>query len=209
MTRFHQFVTDGEGWETKRVEVSFENPYLQIQKIQVTSPSRSEAFEWTVCHRKGGVAVAAQTPEGGFVMIRQERVPFRESFWEFPAGQIEESQGHDQEAIIATGMRELEEEAGYALGQGGEVESLHYYASSPGFTDEHVYMLWVRGVVPALGGSHQDPGESILEVRVFSGAEIVGMVRSGTIRDANTLCCLARLGAFGAWASNDRTGIGE
>lgn len=199
MKRFHHFVKEGSGWETRGVEVEFENAYLQIQRVELVSPTRSEPFAWTVCHRKAGVAVAAQTEEGGWVLIRQERVPFREAFWEFPAGQVDEAQAHAESTIVAAGLRELGEEAGYGLGEAGRVQGMHYYASSPGFTDEHVYMIWLRGVVPLPGGAHQDPGESILEVRVFSGEELRQMVREGTIRDANTLCSLARLAALGGW----------
>jgi 8-oxo-dGTP pyrophosphatase MutT (NUDIX family) len=197
LSRFHQFVREGSGWETRAVEVEFENPYLEIQRVHLVSPTRREPFGWTVCHRKAGVAVAAQTEQGGWVLIRQERVPFREAFWEFPAGQIDEAQAHEESTIVAAGLRELGEEAGYGLGENGRVRGMHYYASSPGFTDEHVYMIWVQGVVPLAQGVHQDPGESILEVRVFSDVELREMVREGVIRDANTLCSFARLAALG------------
>ncbi len=196
--QFHEFVQDGPGWVTHNREVVFENPFLEIQKVNLSSPARPEGFEWTVCHRKGGVAVAAQTREGGFVLIRQERVPIRAELWEFPAGQIDESRGHDPEAVQAAGLRELKEESGYEMGPDGEVVPMGYFLSSPGFTDEHTYLLWVRGVVPSAEGASHDPGEAIVEVRVFSAVELRQMVAHGEIRDANTLCCLAKLSVFAA-----------
>ncbi|MEY5027436.1 MAG: hypothetical protein RLZZ244_2964 [Verrucomicrobiota bacterium] len=199
--RFHGFVQEGAGWRTHAREVVFANPYLEIQRVSLTSPARPEPFEWTVCHRKGGVAVAAQTREGRFVMVRQERVPFQRQLWEFPAGQIDESQGHDAGAVVATGLRELQEEAGYELGPGGEVRRMEYFLSSPGFTDEHVYLLWVRGVVVSPRGAAHDEGEAIVEVREFSGEELRAMVLSGEICDANTLCCLSKLAALGIWCA--------
>ncbi len=207
MRRFHEFVQESGGWETRSVEVEFENAYLQIQRVKVVSPTRAEPFEWTVCHRKAGVAVAAQTVDGGWVLIRQERVPFRAAFWEFPAGQVDEGGVHGEEAIVAAGLRELGEEAGYGLGEGGGVRMLHLYASSPGFADEHVHLIWVQGVVPLPGGRHQDPGESILEVRVFSAEELQKMVCEGVLRDANTLCAVARLYAVGALRGSPRAGF--
>ncbi|MEK0445068.1 MAG: hypothetical protein RLZZ399_389 [Verrucomicrobiota bacterium] len=203
--RFHRFVQDGEGWGTREREVLFANPFLEVHRVQVTSPARQDPFEWTVCHRKAGVAVAAQAPCGGFVMVRQERVPLRAHLWEFPAGQIDETgkvEGEQaMEVVVATGLRELGEEAGYELGPEGEVVSMRHFLSSPGFTDEHTYLLWLRGVVPRSAGPARDAAEAISEVRVFSISELRHMVVSGEIRDANTLCALARLTALGGWES--------
>lgn len=193
---FHDAIPDREGWNTHRRESLFINPYLEIQRVQVSTPTRPVPFEWTVCHRKAGVVIAPQTPEGGFLLIRQERVPIRRTIWEFPAGQIDESTGHTWEAVVATGLRELREETGYELAPDGTVEPMHLYVSSPGFTDEHCHQIWVRGVVPGGQGLDLDPNECITEVRVFSALELRNMVAEGQICDANTLSCLARLSAL-------------
>lgn len=180
-------------------EVLFSNPFLEVHRVQVVSPSRPEPFEWTVCHRKAGVCVVPRTPNGRLVLICQERVPIQSALWEFPAGQIDEATGHSLELVIQTGLRELHEEAGYELGPGAEVRSLHYFHSSAGFADEHCYMILADGVRQSADGLHADPGEMILEVREFSAEEVRAMVVSGQIRDANTLCSLARLAALGEW----------
>ncbi|MEI6715067.1 MAG: NUDIX hydrolase [Verrucomicrobiota bacterium] len=199
--RFHQFVQEQGGWKMHSREVVYSNPFLEIQQVFCSSPARPEPFVWTVCHRKAGVAVAAQTPDGGFVMIRQERVPVCSELWEFPAGQIDEAMGHDDAAVVATGLRELREESGYELAPGGEITPMQYFMSSPGYADEHTYLLWVRGVVPSLDGAKPDTAESISEARVFSGEEVRRMVATGEVRDANTLCCLAKLSALGVWGA--------
>jgi len=193
---FHDFVKDEEGWSLKKSTVLFSHQYLEINQQQLCSPSRSEPFEWTVCHRKAGVVVAAQTPEGGFVLVRQERVPVRATLWEFPAGQIEEGGAHDWQIIRDTALRELSEESGYEPLAHAEVVPMHHFLASPGFTDEHCYQVWIKGVVPGLKGMHLDPNEAITAVRVFGWDELQQMVVSGEIRDANTLCCIARLGAL-------------
>jgi ADP-ribose pyrophosphatase len=200
---FHNAIPEKDGWSTHTRELLFANPHLEIQRVHVSSPSRPEPFEWTVCHRKAGVVIAAQTPEGGFVMIRQERVPIRRTIWEFPAGQIDEATGHTWEAVVATGLRELREETGYELGPGAVVEPMHLFVSSPGFTDEHCHQIWVRGAVPGARGMDLDHNECILEVRVFSPQELRVMVAEGRICDANTLSCLARLAALSPlWDQN-------
>lgn len=197
--RFHQFVESSGGWGVRAREVLFSNPFLEIHRVRMVSPGRPAPFEWTVCHRKAGVCVVPQTAGGKYVLIRQERVPIQAALWEFPAGQIEESEAHTFDKVVETGLRELREEAGYELDAGGEVRPLHHFLSSAGFSDEHCYMLHLRGVRPSAGGAHADVGEMILDVREFSSAEVRAMVVSGEIRDANTLCSLARLAALGDW----------
>lgn len=199
--RFHDFVNAAEGWVTHLREVLFSNPFVEIHRVKMSSPTRGGEFQWTVCHRKPGVCVAAQTPEGGFVMIRQERVPIQDSLWEFPAGQIDHGGRHDWKTVCQTGLRELLEEAGYEPAKGAEIVSLHHFLTSAGFTDEHCHLMWVRGVHPSPHGAHHDAGEAITDVRVFSPDELRAMVASGEVRDANTLSCLARLTALGAWGA--------
>lgn len=194
---FHDFIHDRDGWTTLRDETNFANPHVEVHSVVVTSPTRPAPFPWTVCHRKAAVVVAGQTMDGKFVLVRQERVPIRATIWEFPAGQIEEATEHDEKAIRATGLRELREESGYELAPGGELIPLGYFFPSCGFTDEHSHLLLARPVVAVAGGQKLDPNEAIPEVRAFSAEEFQQMIRSGEIRDANTLAAFARMVASG------------
>jgi 8-oxo-dGTP pyrophosphatase MutT (NUDIX family) len=193
---FHSFTSDGEGWQTVGDEIAFANPYLEVHRVTVTSPSRPEPFTWTVCHRKAAVVVAAQDAEGRFIMVRQERVPIRASIWEFPAGQIDEATGQDETAIRRTGIRELREESGYEPAPGALVESLGHFFPSAGFTDEHSHLLSVRPVAPHPQGHEHDEAEAIIDCRAFTGEELRAMIASGEVRDANTLAAFARLVAM-------------
>jgi ADP-ribose pyrophosphatase len=193
--RFHDFIRDGQGWRTVSDETLFANPYLEVHKVTVTSPTRSTAFPWTVTHRKGAVVIAARTPEKKLLLVRQERVPIRATIWEFPAGQIDNNEEPD--AIRATGLRELGEEAGYELAPGGTVQSLGFFFPSAGFTDEHSHLLLAEPVVPSAGGAKPDSAEAITECRVFSADELRAMIASGEVRDANTLAAFARMVAMG------------
>jgi ADP-ribose pyrophosphatase len=196
MDRFHRFIQNGEGWSVVSSEMLFANPYVEVHKAMVTSPTRPEAFPWTVVHRKGAVVVAPMTAEGKLLLIRQERVPIRATIWEFPAGQIDDTS--DPDAVRATGLRELEEEAGHELAPGGEILSLGHFFPSSGFTDEHSHLLLARPVVPASGGAKPDAAESITDCRAFSVEEIRAMIASGEICDANTLVAFARMVATGS-----------
>ena len=195
MENFHRFIRDSEGWCVVSSEQQFANPYVEVHRAFVTSPTRPEPFPWTVVHRKGAVVVAPVTADGRFVLVRQERVPIRATIWEFPAGQIDDTSEPD--AIRATGLRELEEEAGYELAPGGDVISLGHFFPSSGFTDEHSHLVLARPVVPAAGGAKPDAAESITDCRAFSTEEFRAMIASGEIRDSNTLCAFARMIAMG------------
>ena len=195
MDRFHRFIQNGDGWSVVSSELQFANPYVEVHKAMVTSPTRHEPFPWTVVHRKGAVVVAPMTADGRFILVRQERVPIRATIWEFPAGQIDDTS--DPDAIRATGLRELEEEAGHTLAPGGEIVSLGHYFPSSGFTDEHSHLVLARLVVPTAGGAKPDAAESITDCRAFSVQEIRAMIASGEICDANTLVTFARMVALG------------
>ncbi|GDX11945.1 hypothetical protein LBMAG57_37170 [Verrucomicrobiota bacterium] len=194
MEKFHRFIQSTEGWSVLAGEMQFANPYVEVHRATVTSPTRPEPFTWTVVHRKGAVVVAPMTADGRFILVRQERVPIRATIWEFPAGQIDDTS--DPDAIRATGLRELTEEAGYELAPGGDLISLGHYFPSCGFTDEHSHLVLARPVVPAAGGAKPDAAESITECRAFSTDEFRAMIASGEIRDANTLSAFARMVAM-------------
>ncbi|HEY3898441.1 MAG TPA: NUDIX hydrolase [Chthoniobacter sp.] len=191
---FHDFICDSEGWQTQHDETLHANDYLSVHRVTTTSPTRPKAFQWTVVHRKGAVVVAPMTASGQFLLVRQERVPIRATIWEFPAGQIDDHE--EEDAIHATGLRELREESGYELAPGGELLSLGYFFPSAGFTDEHSHLLLARPVVPSPRGNQLDPNEAITECRAFSPEEFRAMIASGEIRDANTLAAFARMAAL-------------
>lgn len=192
---FQQFIRDTDGWRTAATEVQFANPHVEVHRVTVASPTRAQPFPWTVCHRKAGVVIAPMTAAGDFLLVQEERVPIRRTIWAFPAGQIDDSEEPD--AVRATGLRELREEAGHELAEKGEVVPLGYFFPSPGFTDEHSHLLLARPVVPAPGGAEPDANEGILDCRTFSPAELRAMIASGEVSDANTLAAFARLVALG------------
>ena len=191
---FHHFIQDGPGWQTLGDETLFANAHLAIHRPTLTSPTRAEPFTWTVCHRKSAVVVVPVLADGKLLLVRQERVPIRATIWEFPAGQIDDHA--EQDAIRATGLRELREEAGYELDAGGEVQNLGHFFPSCGFTDEHSHLLLARPVVPHAHGQKLDAHEAITECRAFNVEELRAMIASGEVRDANTLAAFARLVAM-------------
>lgn len=131
------------------------------------------------------------------MLIRQERIPIRAAIWEVPAGQIDQEGEIDADEIAAVALRELREETGFELAEGGSLISLGDYFSSPGFTDERGYFFLARPVRESSAGHSRDEAESILDCRGFSAEELQRMIASNEIRDANTLAICARLLARG------------
>ena len=187
----------GGTWETISSERHFADPNLQVVTDCVQTPACADPRAWTIVHRKAAVVIAPMTGDGKIVLIRQERIPIRETIWEMPSGQIDHAEKGAPETIEQVALRELREEAGYELTKDGELIPLGHYFTSPGFTDERGHFFLARPVEPCKEGPERDEGESILDCRKFSVEEIRRMIADNEIRDANTLGICAALAARG------------
>lgn len=192
-------VSERDGWEIVSSETHFQDKNLEVVTEKIRSPARAEPRSWTVVRRKRAVIVAAMTSEGKLLLIRQERIPIRAAIWEAPAGQVDDKdvQDGDTDVIAAVALRELREETGFELAEGGSVIPLGDYFTSPGFTDERGFFFLARPVRECAEGHSHDESESILDCRAFSAQELQRMIASNEIHDANTLALCARLLAHG------------
>ncbi|MFN2622166.1 MAG: NUDIX hydrolase [Chthoniobacterales bacterium] len=185
------------GWEIVSEKSCFKDKNVEIVEEKVRSPAKHEPRSWTVARRKRAVLIAAMTDEGKLILIRQERIPIRAAIWEVPAGQIDNESDTDADEIAAVALKELREETGFELAEGGDLIPLGDYFTSPGFTDERGYCFLARPVRECAEGHSREESESILDCRVFSPAEIRDLIASNEIRDANTLAICSRLLARG------------
>jgi 8-oxo-dGTP pyrophosphatase MutT (NUDIX family) len=186
----------GGNWKTISSERHFADRNLEVVTDRVQTPAQPEPRAWTIVHRKPAVVVAPMARDGKIILIRQERIPIGQAIWEMPSGQIDDHDA-DENKIKETALRELREETGYELASNGELISLGYYFSSPGFTDERGYFFLARPIQPCADRSDRDEGESILDCRGFSSEEIGRMIAENEIRDANTLGICGMLAARG------------
>lgn len=184
------------GWRVLEREPLCETPYLQVYRERVATPSRPGGVTWMVARRRTAAVVAPRTPDGRFLLIRQERVAVRRVLWEFPAGQVDD--GVTESSIRETARRELGEEAGVECP--GALVPLGLFFSSVGFTDECCHLFLAPDVVPRAAGSAHDEHEAILEVGAFTGTDLRRMVADGEIVDSNTLAVYARMEARGLLA---------
>jgi ADP-ribose pyrophosphatase len=143
------------------------------------------------------------TCDGKILLIRQERIPIRQTIWETVSGQVDDHNA-DQLEIQNVALRELREEAGYELAKDGELVPLGHYFSSPGFTDERGYFFLARPVQRCKEGPARDEEESILDCRGFTVEQIRRMIAENEIRDANTLSICAILAARGLLSLSPR-----
>lgn len=180
-------------WEVLREEVLLDNPHARVLRETVRTPTSPEGRTWVRVTRKTGVTVAPRLPDGSFVLIREERVPARRDFWQFPAGQVE---GEGEAAVEDAARRELLEEAGCVPTEG--LRHVGKFFTSPGFTDEVAHQYFAPEVTWDPAASVHDAEERILEVKAFPADALRAMVARGDIEDANTLCLYARLSA-GGW----------
>jgi ADP-ribose pyrophosphatase len=184
-------------WPVVHSEQRYRSPHLEVVDERVQVPGNDHVTTWTVVRRKRAVVIAPRTESGNFVLIRQARIPVRRFIWEFPAGQVDESLDPNLAMIEATALRELQEEAGYILSQGGQLEDLGHYFTSPGFTNETQRLLLAYPVQPGPNGRTAETSETIAEVREFSPQELRSMIADSIVQDANSLAMYARLIARG------------
>ena len=190
-------VSERDGWETVSSETRFQDKNLEVVTEKIRSPARHEPRTWTVVRRKRAVIIAAMTTEEKLILIRQERIPIRAAIWEVPGGQIDDMGELDADEIAAVALRELREETGFELAEGGSLTPLGDFFTSPGLTDERGYFFLAQPVRECAAGHSRDESESILDCRAFSAQELRKMIASNEIRDANTLAICVRLLARG------------
>jgi len=117
-----------------------------------------------------------------YLLIRQWRSAIDAYIYEAPAGTME-----DGEEPLQTARRELIEETGMAA---KSMRALGYIYTTPGFTDERLWLFEATGLVPST--EHLPDDDEIIEQVRFTSFEINEMIRTGMIVDAKTICIFYR-----------------
>lgn len=133
-----------------------------------------------IIEHPGSVVIIPRFPDGSFGLVRQFRFAARSNMWEFPAGGIEPKENLRQAAA-----RELAEEIGY---HPRALKKLLSFYPSPGISSE-VMHLYLAGKLTPYKLAHDEDEE--IELKAFSGKQILAMIAKGTIVDAKTI-----LGAY-------------
>jgi ADP-ribose pyrophosphatase len=135
-----------------------------------------------------GVGVIGFNVAGEILLEREYRHGVGEVVWQIPGGLAAEG-----EELQRTGLRELEEETGYApaVVTPDTVRYLGTVWDNPGFGLAQSHIFVVRGLGDT-GRHHRDTGE-IVAVHWVTPAWIKDAVRSGEIKDRVVVAAVAYL----------------
>lgn len=163
--------------KTLKSERIYEGAILNLRRDQVTVQNGTSYRE--IVEHNGGAVLAALTPEGKMVMVRQFRKPAERVMLEVPAGKIDPG-----EEALQTARRELKEETGYTA---ESVKFLMKFYPSVGFSEELLYLYLCTGLKP--GETCFDENEAI-DIEEMEVETLYQMVMAGEIEDAKTIIAI-------------------
>ena len=154
----------------------YDGRILNVRVDTVELPNGCVSTREIVEHR-GAVAIVPILDTDRIVMVRQFRQPVGEVLLEIPAGTLAPGEDPDDCAL-----RELAEETGY---QAGDLRKLFSSYLAPGYSSEMLHTYLATGLSKT--EANTDPDEFV-EIVVVRLDDAVGMIGSGEIRDAKTIC---------------------
>ncbi|NMR20686.1 NUDIX hydrolase [Cellulomonas fimi] len=174
-------------WRTRSSRVAYENPWIRVREDEVTRPDGTSGVYGVMEVLSPAVFVVPITDDDEVVLVEVERYTTGPSL-EVPAG------GSDGEDLLLAAQRELREETGLVAAswqQIGRMFALNGVCHAP----EHVFVA--RGLRAADEGARhaaavasEQAEEGITAVRRVPWAEVIGLVRDGTITDGETVAAL-------------------
>jgi ADP-ribose pyrophosphatase len=159
-------------------ESLFDGKLLHARRDRVQLPDGTVTTREYIVH-PGAVCMIPKLDDGRYVVERQYRYPLQRVFIEFPAGKIDA--GEDP---LATGKRELLEEAGYTAERWTHLGEIHPVIS---YSTEVIHIWLAEGLVHV--GSKLDAGE-FLQIITMSHAEMLNALDRGEITDSKTVAAL-------------------
>ncbi|MGO2083873.1 NUDIX hydrolase [Vagococcus sp.] len=159
-------------------EVIYDGKVVHLVVDEVTLPDGNLSKRELVLHQ-GAVGIYAITADQRLICVRQFRKALEKTIIEIPAGKIEK----DEKDYELTARRELEEETGY---QCDKMEKLTQFISSPGFSNEILYLYQATGLTKVEDPLPQDEDE-FLEIIELTLAEALEKINTGEICDAKTM----------------------
>ena len=155
---------------------------LAVEKVELPNGGVTDL---EVIRHPGAAAVVPLNSNGDVLLVRQYRHATGGWLLEVPAGKLDP--GELPEICAA---RELEEEVGY---RPDNLISLGWIWTTPGFTDERIWLYLARGLV---AGQQALESDEVLSVESVPFDEAVGRVHSGEICDGKSVCALLRSAAY-------------
>jgi len=168
------------GVERLATRTAFSGRRIAVRVERIRLPNGSE-HDFELVHHPGAAAVVPLLASGEVLMLRQYRHATGGWLLEVPAGTLEPDEPPERCAA-----RELEEETGY---QPGALQALGWIWTSPGFTDERIFLYLATGL--AAGRQALERDELLTLVRLPL-PRAVAMAAAGEIVDAKSVAALLR-----------------
>jgi len=159
--------------ETVKSEIVFPGHMITVRRDTVRLPNGKTTQREIVEHART-IAVVPVLDDGRIVMIRQYRKSIERVLLELPAGGIDGNESPENAA-----HREMAEETGYSA---GHLELLTEFFTSPGFTNEYMYLYRAT----QLQGGQPTEATDQIEVVTVALDEALQRMRSGEMSDAKT-----------------------
>ncbi len=160
--------------------LKFNGGMIQLYLDEVRLPNGHNSHREVVRH-PGASAVIVTDSKGYVVLEKQYRYPVNEVLWEIPAGKLDN--GEDP---LKCAKRELKEETGFVA---GEWKRLGYIYTTPGFSDEKIYLFFANELKK--GNANPDEDEFV-EIKLFSKDEVECMIMENEIVDSKTIAAFFR-----------------
>ena len=161
--------------------------FLSLERRHYTN-ERNEKVVRVVVRHPGAVVVVPMISDE-VILIRQRRVAVSKDLLELPAGKLED------ETPEESARRECAEEIGYVP---GTLVRLHVFYSTPGFSDEQMWLFLAEDLEP-VEKRPQGTEEEQAEIVQIPLQEALAAVERGEIEDAKSI--------VGIYAAARRKGI--
>jgi ADP-ribose pyrophosphatase len=152
--------------------------HLGVEKVRLPN---GVTIELEVIRHAGAAAMVPIDDSGDVLLVRQYRHATGGWLLEVPAGTL--GKGERPKDCAA---RELEEEVGR---RAGELIALGSIWTTPGFTDERIWLYLARRLEPVAARLDTD---EVLEVERMPLGQVAAAIQSGEISDAKSIAALVR-----------------
>lgn len=161
--------------KTMKSEKIYEGKIINLRIDTVELPDKKYSKREIVEH-PGSVGIIPITDDGHIILVKQFRKPVEKSLLEIPAGKIEINEEPKE-----TAFRELCEETGFVA---SELEYLFEFYTSPGFSNEKMYLFVAKELVE---GEAKPDGDEYIDVLKVKIEDSIKMILRGEIVDSKTI----------------------
>jgi 8-oxo-dGDP phosphatase len=162
--------------KTVTSKVVYENPWLSVREDQVEHADGTRGIYSVI--DKPDFAVVIPLENDGFHLVEQHRYPTGERSWEFPSGSFPQGKTGTLEELAAA---ELAEETGFTA---AKLDKLGYLDVANAITGSGFHVFLATNLTP--GQPDREATEQDMRQQWFPRAELVRMLRNGTLKDAPT-----------------------